>query len=50
MVLCINICQITKKVLKTEVVGRGLQHHPKDLANVNALKKKKKLCLIAIIA
>ena len=35
---CINICQLTWKVLKTEAEGRGLQHLPRDLANVNALK------------
>ena len=44
---CINIRQVTWEVLKTEAEGRGFQHLPRDLANVNALKKT---CLIAIIA
>ena len=44
---CINIRQIPKEVLKTEAVGRGFQHLPRDLTNVSALKKP---CSIAIIA
>ena len=36
--LCINICQVPWKVLKTEAEGRGFQHLPRDLADVNALK------------
>ena len=36
---CINIPQVPWEVLKTEAEGRGFQHLPKDLANVNALKK-----------
>ena len=35
---CINICQVPWEVLKTEARGRGFQHFPRDLANVNALK------------
>ena len=35
---CINIRQVRREVLKTEAGGRGLQHLPRDLANVNALK------------
>ena len=35
---CINIHQVPWKVLKTEAGGRGFQHLPRDLANVNALK------------
>ena len=35
---CINIRQVPWEVLKTEAEGRGFQHLPKDLANVNALK------------
>ena len=35
---CINIRQVLWKVLKTEAEGRGFQHLPRDLANVNALK------------
>ena len=44
---CINIRQVPREVLKTEARGRGFQHLPRDLANVNALKKA---CSIAIIA
>ena len=36
---CINIRQVPLEVLKTEAEGRGFQHLPRDLANVNALKK-----------
>ena len=36
---CINIRQVPWEVLKTEAVGRGFQHLPRDLANVNALQK-----------
>ena len=35
---CINIRQVAWEVLKTEARGRGFQHLPSDLANVNALK------------
>ena len=35
---CINTCQVPWEVLKTEAEGRGFQHLPRDLANVNALK------------
>ena len=35
---CINISQFPTEVLKTEAGGRGFQHLPRDLANVNALK------------
>ena len=34
---CINIRQVPWEVLKTEAEGRGFQHLPRDLANVNAL-------------
>ena len=37
---CINIRQVPWEVLKTEAEGRGFQHLPRGLANVNALKKK----------
>ena len=43
----INIRQVPWKVLKTEAEGRGFQHLPRDLVNVNALKKT---CSIAVIA
>ena len=36
---CINIRQVPLEVLKTEAEIRGFQHLPRDLANVNALKK-----------
>ena len=36
---CINIRKVPWEVLKTEAEGRGFQHLPRDLANVNALKK-----------
>ena len=39
---CINIRQVPWEVLKTEAEGRSFQHLPRDLVNVNALKKKKK--------
>ena len=35
---CINIRQIPWEVLKTKAEGRGFQHLPRDLANVNVLK------------
>ena len=35
---CINIRQVPWEVLKTEAEGRGFQHLPRDLANVNAFK------------
>ena len=34
--VCINIRQVLWEVLKTEAEGRGFQHLPRDLANVNA--------------
>ena len=35
---CIKVRQVQREVLKTEAGGRGFQHLPRDLANVNALK------------
>ena len=35
---CIHIRQVPREVLKTKAEGRGFQHLPRDLANVNALK------------
>ena len=35
---CINIRQVPWEVLKTEAEGRGFQHLPRDLANVNVFK------------
>ena len=37
---CINIHQVPWEVLKTEAKGRGFQHLPRDLANVNALENR----------
>ena len=33
---CINIRQVPWEVLKTAAFGRGFQHLPRNLANVNA--------------
>ena len=35
---CINVCQVPREMLQTEVEGRGFQQLPRDLANVNALE------------
>ena len=35
---CITVCQIPREMLKTEAVGRGFQHLPRDLADVNVLE------------
>ena len=35
---CINVCQVPREMLKTSAFGLGFQHHPWDLANVNAWK------------
>ena len=35
---CINVCQVPREMLKTEAVGRGFQHLPRDLANVYVLE------------
>ena len=35
---CINIRQVPRELLKTEAGGRGFQHLPRDLANINAMK------------
>ena len=35
---CINVCQVPREMMKTEAVGRGFQHLPRDLANVNVLE------------
>ena len=43
---CINIRQVPREVLKTEAGGRGFQHLPRDLANINALKKHDRLLLL----
>ena len=43
---CINIRQVPREVLKIEAGGRGFQHLPRDLANVNALKNHVRLRLL----
>ena len=43
---CINIRQVPREVLKTEAGGRGFQHLPRDLANVNALKNHDRSLLL----
>ena len=43
---CINIGQVPWEELKTEAEGRGFQHLPRDLANVNALKNHVRLLLL----
>ena len=35
---CINVCQVPRVMLKTETKGRGFQHFPRDLVNVNTLE------------
>ena len=35
---CINVCQVPREMLKTEAVGRGFQHLPRDRANVYVLE------------
>ena len=44
----LNIRQVPWEVLKTEVEGRGFQHLPRDLANVNALKNHVRSLLLHI--
>ena len=41
---CINVCQVPRKMLKTKAVGRGNQHLPRDLANVNVLENNVDRC------
>ena len=43
---CINIRQVPREVLKTVAGGRGFQHLPRDLANVNALKNHARSLLL----
>ena len=45
---CINIHQVPREVLKTEAGGRGFQHLPRDLANINALKNHVRSLLLHI--
>ena len=35
---CYNVCQVPREMLKTEAIGQGFQHLPRDLANVNVLE------------
>ena len=41
-----NIRQVPREVLKTEAGGRGFQHLPRELANVNALKNHVEIAII----
>ena len=34
----IGLCQVPREMLKTEAIGRGFQHLPRDLANVNVFE------------
>ena len=43
---CINIRRVPWEVLKTEADGRGFQHLPRDLANVNELKNHVRALLL----
>ena len=43
---CIDIRQVPREVLKTEVGDRGFQHLPRDLASVYALKNHVRLLLL----
>ena len=43
---CFNIRQVPWEVLKSEAEGRGFQHLPRDVANVNALKNHVRLQLL----
>ena len=43
---CINILQVSWEVLKTEAEGRGFQHLPRDLVNVNAFKNHARMLLL----
>ena len=43
---CINIRQVPGEVWKTEAGGRGFQHLPRDLANINALKNNVRTLLL----
>ena len=43
---CINIRQVPWEVLKTEAEGRGFQHLPRDLVNVNPLKNQVRSLLL----
>ena len=36
--LCFDVCKVPREVMKTEAEGRGFQHLPKDVANVNVLR------------
>ena len=44
--LCINICQVPREVLNTEVEDQGFQLFPRDRANVKALEKHVRLLLL----
>ena len=39
-------CMVPKEMLKTKAIGRGFQHLPRDLANVNVLENNVRLLLL----
>ena len=45
---CTNIRQVPREVLKTEAGGRGFQHLPRDLVNVNVLKNHVRSLLLHV--
>ena len=44
---CINICRVPRMLFEHEADRPSVQHHPRDPASVNAMKKT---CVIAILA
>ena len=44
---CINICRVPRMLFEREADRPSVQHHPRDLASVNAMKQT---CVIVILA
>ena len=44
---CINICRVPRMLFEHEADRPSVQHHPRDLASVNAMKQT---CVIVILA
>ena len=44
---CINICRVQRMLFEHEADRPSVQHHPRDLASVNAMKQT---CVIVILA
>ena len=44
---CINICRVPRMMFEHEADRPSVQHHPRDQASVNAMKKT---CVIVILA